>query len=60
MHAPVHQKVGSRQVFAIAGPAMITNVTTPLIGVVSTTAIGRLDDAHLEVAGLGTLVEDRR
>jgi MATE family multidrug resistance protein len=47
MHAPVHQKVGSRQVFAIAGPAMIANVTTPLIGVVSTTAIGRLDDAAL-------------
>jgi MATE family multidrug resistance protein len=47
MHAPVHTKVGSRQVFAIAGPAMIANLTTPLIGVVSTTAIGRLDDAAL-------------
>lgn len=47
MHAPVHPKVGSRQVFAIAGPAMVANLTTPLIGVVSTTAIGRLDDATL-------------
>lgn len=47
MHAPVHHKVGSRQVFAIAGPAMVANLTTPLIGVVSTTAIGRLDDAAL-------------
>lgn len=47
MHAPVHPKVGSGQVFAIAGPAMIANLTTPLIGVVSTTAIGRLDDAAL-------------
>ncbi|WP_409191551.1 MATE family efflux transporter [Bradyrhizobium sp. RDM4] len=47
MHAPVHPKVGSRQVFAIAGPAMVANLTTPLIGVVSTTAIGRLDDAAL-------------
>ncbi|WP_426611981.1 MATE family efflux transporter [Bradyrhizobium sp. McL0616] len=47
MHAPAYPKVGSRQVFAIAGPAMIANLTTPLIGVVSTTAIGRLDDAAL-------------
>ena len=30
------------QVFAIAGPAMMANLTTPLIGIVSTTAIGRL------------------
>jgi len=34
-------------VFAIAGPAMVANLTTPLIGVVSTTAIGRLNDAAL-------------
>src|SRR4051812_7208492 len=47
MHAPVHPRVGSRQVFAIAGPAMVANLTTPLIGVVSTTAIGRLGDAML-------------
>lgn len=33
--------------FAIAGPAMVANLTTPLIGIVSTTAIGRLDDAAL-------------
>lgn len=47
MHAPAQPTVGSRQVFAIAGPAMVANLTTPLIGVVSTTAIGRLDDAAL-------------
>ncbi|MFL6839793.1 MAG: MATE family efflux transporter [Bradyrhizobium sp.] len=47
MHAPVHPRIGSRQVFAIAGPAMVANLTTPLIGVVSTTAIGRLDNAAL-------------
>jgi MATE family, multidrug efflux pump len=47
MHAPVHPKITSRQVFAIAGPAMVANLTTPLIGIVSTTAIGRLDDAAL-------------
>ncbi|MDI1266458.1 MAG: MATE family efflux transporter [bacterium] len=40
-------RVSSAQVFAIAGPAMIANLTTPLIGIVSTTAIGRLDDAAL-------------
>jgi MATE family multidrug resistance protein len=34
-------------VFAIAGPAMLTNVTTPLLGVVATAAIGRLGEAHL-------------
>lgn len=47
MNAPLDPKIGSRQVFAIAGPAMVANLTTPLIGVVSTTAIGRLDDAAL-------------
>jgi MATE family multidrug resistance protein len=39
--------VTTRQVFTIAGPAMIANLTTPLIGIVSTTAIGRLGDATL-------------
>ncbi|WP_298375927.1 MATE family efflux transporter [uncultured Bradyrhizobium sp.] len=47
MHAPIHPKITTRQVFAIAGPAMVANLTTPLIGIVSTTAIGRLDDAAL-------------
>ncbi|MEZ5821818.1 MAG: MATE family efflux transporter [Xanthobacteraceae bacterium] len=45
MNSPSH--VTTRQVFAIAGPAMIANLTTPLIGIVSTTAIGRLGDAAL-------------
>jgi multidrug resistance protein, MATE family len=40
-------KVTTAQVFAIAGPAMVANLTTPLIGVVSTIAIGRLGDATL-------------
>ena len=47
MHAPVHPRITTREVFAIAGPAMVANLTTPLIGVVSTTAIGRLNDAAL-------------
>src|SRR5437763_14808942 len=48
MHAPSpSSKVTTAQVFAIAGPAMVANLTTPLIGIVSTTAIGRLGDAML-------------
>src|SRR3954454_11762059 len=51
MHSPIppppHSKVTTAQVFAIAGPAMVANLTTPLIGIVSTTAIGRLGDATL-------------
>ena len=39
--------VTSARVFAIAGPAMVANLTTPLIGVVSTITIGRLGDATL-------------
>jgi MATE family multidrug resistance protein len=39
--------VTSAQVFAIAGPAMVANLTTPLIGIVATTAIGRLGEASL-------------
>jgi MATE family multidrug resistance protein len=39
--------VSSRDVFAIAGPAMVANLTTPLIGIVSTVAIGRKGDAAL-------------
>ena len=48
MHSPVtSSKVTTAQVFAIAGPAMVANLTTPLIGIVSTMAIGRLGDATL-------------
>src|SRR3569832_1567604 len=48
MHAPaVPSRVTTAQVFAIAGPAMGANLTTPLIGIVSTTAIGRRGDATL-------------
>jgi multidrug resistance protein, MATE family len=39
--------VTHRRVFAIAGPAMLANLTTPLLGVVSTAAIGQLGDEHL-------------
>ncbi|CAN5193410.1 MATE family efflux transporter [soil metagenome] len=39
--------VNNTRVFAIAGPAMLANLTTPLLGIVSTAAIGRLGDPHL-------------
>ena len=39
--------VSSKQVFAIAGPAMVANLTTPLLGIVATIAIGRLGNATL-------------
>ncbi len=46
---PTHfrTKVTTARVFAIAGPAMVANLTTPLIGIASTTAVGRLGDAAL-------------
>jgi MATE family multidrug resistance protein len=48
MHAPAApSKVTTARVFAIAGPAMVANLTTPLIGIVSTSAVGRLGDAAL-------------
>ena len=40
-------EVTHARVFAIAGPAMLTNVTTPLLGVIATAVIGRLGEAHL-------------
>ena len=48
MHSALaSSRVTTAQLFAIAGPAMVANLTTPLIGIVSTTAIGRLGDATL-------------
>ena len=41
------KRTHTRDVFAIAGPAMLANMTTPLIGVVATATIGRLGDATL-------------
>lgn len=47
MSTPPTFEVTSARVFAIAGPAMLANLTTPLLGVVSTAIIGRLGEAHL-------------
>ena len=40
-------EVTHSRVFAIAGPAMLANLTTPLLGLVATAAIGRLGEAPL-------------
>jgi MATE family multidrug resistance protein len=56
---PTSFTVTNRQVFAIAGPAMLANVTTPLLGVVATAAIGRLgDSAVLGGVAMAALVFD--
>ena len=39
--------VTNARVFSIAGPAMIANLTTPLLGLVATAAIGQLGEAPL-------------
>jgi len=40
-------RITHARVFSIAGPAMLANLTTPLLGLVATAAIGRLGEAHL-------------
>jgi MATE family multidrug resistance protein len=40
-------RITHARVFSIAGPAMLANLTTPLLGLVATAAVGRLGEAHL-------------
>jgi len=44
---PAPPAVTNARLFSIAGPAMLANLTTPLLGLVATAAIGRLGEAHL-------------
>ena len=46
-HVSCLPAVTHARVFAIAGPMMLANLTTPLLGVVATAVIGRLGEAHL-------------
>jgi MATE family multidrug resistance protein len=56
---PASFTVTNGSVFAIAGPAMLANVTTPLLGVVATAAIGRLgESAVLGGVAMAALVFD--
>ena len=45
--SPFTFHVTNARVFSIAGPAMLANLTTPLLGLVATAAVGRLGEAHL-------------
>ena len=47
----------SRQVWAIAGPAILANSSEPLVGLVDTWAIGHLPSpVHLAAIGLGSVI----
>ncbi|HTS53084.1 MAG TPA: MATE family efflux transporter [Burkholderiales bacterium] len=49
--------VTHRAILAIAGPIMISNVSTPLLGVVDTGVVGQLPDpAYIGAVALGALV----
>ena len=51
------EKPADRQVWAIAGPAIIANSSAPLVGLVDTWAIGHLPVAtHLAAVGIGATV----
>jgi MATE family multidrug resistance protein len=46
-----------RQIWTIAGPAILANSSAPLVGLVDTWAIGHLPGAvHLAAVGLGTII----
>jgi len=46
-----------RRVWRLAGPIMISNVSTPLLGLVDTAVIGHLDEAHhLGAVAVGALI----
>ncbi|MEM7603992.1 MAG: MATE family efflux transporter [Myxococcota bacterium] len=49
--------LGHRRVLALAVPIMLSNVSTPLIGVVDTAVVGRLPGAeHVGAVALGSLI----
>ncbi|HVL55624.1 MAG TPA: MATE family efflux transporter [Burkholderiaceae bacterium] len=51
------ESLGSRAVLSIAVPVMLSNVTTPLIGVVDTAIIGRIPDpAYIGAVAVGALL----
>lgn len=51
------QPLTHRRVFAIAVPVMVSNVSTPLLGVVDTGVVGRIPDpAYIGAVALGALI----
>jgi MATE family multidrug resistance protein len=59
---PEHRQINTprsshNRVWAIAGPAILANSSTPLVGLVDTWAVGHLPGAiHLAAVGLGSVV----
>ena len=52
-------EVNNRRILTLAVPMMLSHVTTPLLGLVDATAIGRLGEAHLLGAvALGAVIFD--
>jgi len=50
-------KQAHSRIWLIAGPAMIANISAPLVGLVDTWAIGHMPDAmHLAAVGLGSVI----
>lgn len=53
----VGQQSPNRQVWAIAGPAILANSSAPMLGLVDTWAVGHLPGAvHLAAVGLGSVI----
>ncbi|MGF1466304.1 MAG: MATE family efflux transporter [Sandaracinaceae bacterium] len=51
------ERLTHRRILALAGPVMVSNVTTPLLGVVDTAVVGRIPDpAYLGAVAVGSLV----
>jgi len=49
--------ISHRAIFAIAGPIMVSNVSTPLLGVVATAVVGRIPDpAYIGAVAIGSLI----
>src|SRR5690606_5119283 len=54
---PMSASIPHRRIFALAIPIMISNVSTPLLGVVDTAVIGRIPDpAHVGAVAVGALI----
>ncbi len=55
--APAYKLNADKKIWAIAGPAIIANSSTPLVGLIDTWVIGHMPDAvHLAAVGLGATV----
>ena len=55
--APEDFSAPHRQIWAIAGPAILANSAAPLVGLVDTWAVGHLPGAvHLAAVGLGSII----